>query len=68
MTSRRDFLLSPLLAVPPLLAQENQDPRFGVEVKVVAAPVTVSDNKGHMVNGLESKDFTLYDNNVVQEI
>jgi VWFA-related protein len=68
MSTRRDFLLSGLGAVPLALAQETEDPKFGITVNEVVAPVTVLDKNGRIVNGLESKDFTLYDNNIVQPV
>jgi VWFA-related protein len=39
-----------------------------VTVQEVVAPVTVTDKHGNYVNGLEVKDFKLFDNNKLQEI
>ncbi len=39
-----------------------QDPRFDVQSRLVLVPVTVTDAKGHTVDGLEPADFTLLDN------
>jgi len=68
---RRDFLLSSFVATPlaaqaPVLEERNKDifkDIFRVDTFNVTAPVTVLDNDGKLVNGLESKDFTLFDNN-----
>ena len=64
---RRDFLLSSLLAAP-LAAQEPGEVIFRGGTLTVTAPVTVWDNDGKLVNGLEAKDFTLLDNGVAQDI
>ena len=64
MPSRRDFLLSGLAAAP-LAAQEA---RIVVNTFNVSAPVTVIDRDGKFVNGLDSKDFTLFDDGVAQDI
>jgi VWFA-related protein len=39
-----------------------QDPRFGVQSRLVLVPVTVTDAKGHTLDGLEPKDFIVLDN------
>jgi VWFA-related protein len=54
-----------LLAALPLTAQV---PDFTTVVTEVIAPVTVKHGDGRYVNGLEAKDFKLYDNNRLQEI
>jgi VWFA-related protein len=51
------------------LAQEKAAQQtFRTTVNVVVAPVTVLDKDGHYVSGLEPKDFSLFDNNKLQEI
>ncbi len=67
---RRDFLLSGLLAAPMASAQSQDDTGLKIVVDTfnVAAPVTVYDRDDRLVNGLEGKDFTLYDNGVPQDI
>jgi len=73
---RRDFLLSSLVAAPlaaqaPVLEERNKDifkDIFRVDTFNVTAPVTVLDSDNKLVNGLESKDFTLFDNNEPQDI
>lgn len=44
-----------------------QDPRFGVQSRLVLVPVNVTDSKGRAVDGLELKDFTVYDNGRIQK-
>src|ERR1700679_3613981 len=40
--------------------------QFKSTVPLVVAPTTVTDSKGHYVDGLEPEDLILYDNNVPQ--
>jgi VWFA-related protein len=42
--------------------------QFKSTVPLVVAPTTVTDSKGHYVDGLTPDDLTLYDNNVPQPI
>jgi VWFA-related protein len=42
--------------------------QFKSTVPLVVAPTTVTDSKGHYVDGLTSDDLILYDNNVPQKI
>jgi VWFA-related protein len=42
--------------------------QFRSNVQLVVAPTTVTDGKGHFVEGLTSDDLILYDNNVPQKI
>src|SRR6476646_3613501 len=42
--------------------------QFKSTVPLVVAPTTVTDSKGHYVDGLTSDDLVLYDNNVPQAI
>ena len=42
--------------------------QFKSTVPLVVAPTTVTDSKGHYVDGLTPEDLTLYDNNVPQAI
>ena len=41
-------------------------PQFRSTVQLVVAPVTVTDSKGNLVDGLDPSDLILYDNNVRQ--
>ena len=42
--------------------------QFHTAAPLVVAPTTVTDAKGHYVDGLTPQDLTLYDNNVPQQI
>lgn len=42
--------------------------QFKSNVPLVVAPTTITDSKGHYVNGLTADDLILYDNNVPQKI
>lgn len=84
MRSRREMLFGTLSLPLALGAQETapkvappqRDPDVAtlpqttirVDRTEVVAPVTVLDNSGKYVNGLEPKDFTLYDMDKVQDI
>ncbi len=41
--------------------------QFKSTVPLVVAPTTITDSKGHFVDGLTSDDLILYDNNVPQK-
>lgn len=56
-----------LLICIPLLAQEK-DLVIRTSINVVVAPTTVMNPDGTYVNGLEPRDFRLYDNGKLQEI
>jgi VWFA-related protein len=43
-----------------------QDPKFGVQSRLVMVPVTVTDEKGRSINDLGVSDFLIYDNGAVQ--
>jgi VWFA-related protein len=55
-----------LLLLAPLLAQ--QEPLVRVPVRLVIAPTSVTDQHGKFMNGLTVADFTLFDNDVPQQI
>ena len=42
--------------------------QFKSNVPLVVAPTTITDSKGHYVDGLTAEDLILYDNNVPQKI
>jgi len=54
--------------VVPAPAQEMDLPTFRSTVKYITVPVTVLDKEGNFVNGLEPKDFRLFDNKKPQPI
>jgi VWFA-related protein len=54
-------------ATAVLLAQEPP-PIARVPVRLVIAPTSVTDQHGKFINGLNAEDFTLYDNDVRQQI
>jgi len=55
------LILSPLFAQP-------QEPLIRVPVRLVIAPTSVTDQQGKFINGLALSDFTLFDNDVPQQI
>lgn len=69
MFKLRIVLSFTLLATFPLLGQEELPQRtFRTTVSEVVAPVTVLTARGSYVNGLEAKDFRLYDNEKLQDL
>ena len=68
MRSRRELLFGSVALPFALPAQEVPSPRIVIETFEVVAPVTVTDAEGRYVNGLEAKDFVLYDMDKSQEI
>ncbi len=62
-------MLAGSLAVfaPQLLAQE-QRPTFRVKVDMVVLSFTVTDSKGHYINGLKPSDFRLTEDSIAQKI
>ncbi len=60
MKSFSAITVAALVTVTPALAQEPT--RFGAQSRLVQVPVTVTDAKGKLVDGLEAGDFILLDN------
>jgi VWFA-related protein len=54
--------------LPPPPAAAPIDSIGGITVRIVMAPVTVSDREGNLVEGLQPTDFRLYDNGKLQRI
>jgi VWFA-related protein len=64
---RREFLPALMSAAAP--AQESPERTvIRTTVNIVVAPTTVLDKNGRYVNGLEARDFRLYDNEKLQEL
>ena len=53
---------------PVAPAQERQVPSFRAGVDIVSLSVTVTDPNGHYVTGLDSPDFSVFEDGVKQEI
>lgn len=53
---------------PPAAEISSDDPTFGTGITVILVPTTVTDKRGNTINGLRPEDFTLYDNDTIQEI
>ncbi len=51
-----------------ILLASTVSAQFKSTVPLVVAPTTVTDSKGHYVDGLSTSDLVLYDNNVPQKI
>ena len=49
-----------------LLAQER--PTFRIKVDMVVLSFTVTDSKGHYINGLKPADFRVTEDSIVQKI
>jgi VWFA-related protein len=60
--------LTAALALAALLQAATARAQFKSTVPLVVAPTTVTDSKGHYVDGLTPADLVLYDNNVPQAI
>jgi hypothetical protein len=52
----------------PVLLLAQEPPIARVPVRLVIAPTSVTDQRGKFINGLGAPDFTLYDNDVPQQI
>lgn len=66
--TRIPWIMAAALAVPVvavLVAQER--PNFRVKVDMVVLSFTVTDNKGHYVNGLKPGDFRLMEDGIPQK-
>jgi Ca-activated chloride channel family protein len=61
-------LLFLLIAAPLAVAQTQQPPPIRVTVNRVNVGVTVTDSKGHFVEGLRREDFQVLDNDVEQPV
>jgi len=57
-----------VVATLRMFAQEGQRPVFRVKVDMVVLSFTVTDSKGHYVNGLKPGDFRILEDGIVQKI
>ncbi len=67
MWHRHSCLCWALTILSPLAAQ-TQPPLIRVPVRLVIAPTSVTNERGKFINGLTVSDFTLFDNDVPQQI
>jgi len=58
----------PVQGEPPIIGDAQQGFRIIETSNAVEVPVTVKDSKGHLVAGLTSRDFRIYENNQPQRI
>jgi VWFA-related protein len=58
----------PVAPQPGRPVQQPPPAKIVTRVELVDTPVTVRDNKGHMIHDLDAKDFTVTDNGVPQKI
>ncbi len=56
-----------IILLPVLLFAQEPPPIARVPVRLVIAPTSVTDQHGRFINGLNAEDFTLYDNDVLQQ-
>src|SRR3989441_25777 len=52
----------------PILAQEGQRPVFRVKVDMVVLSFTVTDSRGHYINGLKPTDFRILEDGIFQKL
>lgn len=64
----RRALLGGLLGLPLLRAQEQEDPVFRSDTRLVLLHATVIDNKGNIITDLQRPAFRVFENNVEQPI
>ena len=66
---RPSFFLAAAAVVLPVFAQQEPDsPLLRANVPLVLAPVTVTDRKGNLIDGLTADDFRLTDEGAPQKI
>ena len=57
-----------VLGVSLALFAQEQRPTFRVKVDMVVLSFTVTDSKGHYINGLKPADFRVTEDNIAQKI
>jgi len=55
-------------APPKAQGSEQERPTFKVQSNLVVVDVTARDKKGNLIRGLKKEDFTVYEDNVAQQI
>lgn len=68
MMVQRAFGVVAVAAGLALLGQQPESPSFVTNVNVITAPTIILDKDGEYVTGLKPTEFTLYDNDMKQEI
>lgn len=64
--SRRSIIVA--LSAAPLLLSQEPPPTFSVNVRLVRMLVTVKNENGQLVGGIDKGEFKIFDNGVEQEI
>src|SRR3974377_1771770 len=59
--------LFPPISGPPIVWGQEPRPTFKVKVDMVVLSFTVTDSKGHYVNGLKPSDFRIYEDSITQK-
>src|SRR5665213_4036445 len=57
-----------LLSVSLTLWAQEQRPTFRVKVDMVVLSFTITDSKGHYINGLQPKDFKIAEDGIAQKL
>ncbi len=57
-----------LIFVLVVLAVAQDRPTFRVKVDLVVLSFTITDNKGHYINGLQPKDFRILEDGILQKV
>jgi Ca-activated chloride channel family protein len=70
MNARRTLIAGSLFltAVCALLAQDDPIKRLSVDVDIVLVPVTVTNDRGQFVSGLQKEHFQVFEDKVAQSI
>ena len=61
-------LIPPAAQPIPAAVDKPSDSNFGITVRIVMAPVTVTDRSVNIIEGLQPSDFRLYDNGKLQRV
>ena len=51
-----------------VLAMAQDRPTFRIKVDLVVLTFTITDNKGHYINGLQPKDFRILEDGIPQKL